>query len=91
LAGGRAGNRRLAGISLVEHRNRATGQPRARIIRPAGENDRNLRSQHDTCRVGTRQVAQFLRQHVAGLHVGYEQNISIARHAESMCFTIADS
>src|SRR6187401_2479408 len=59
---------------------RATGDARSEAVGPAREDDRHERSKNESGAVGVRQEAQLLRDHVARLEIGREQDVSIARH-----------
>ena len=57
---------------------RARGHARAHVVRAAGEDDRHARAEHDPCRVRVREERELLRDHVARLEIGHQQNVGVA-------------
>ena len=48
-------------------------------ISAAGKHNRNARTKDEPCCSGVGEVDQLLGQHVAGLKIGHEQNVGVAR------------
>ena len=62
-----------------QHRDRAAGNPRPDAVGAAGQDDRHPGAEHEPGAVGIGEEAELLGEDVAGLEIGNEQDVRIAR------------
>jgi hypothetical protein len=53
-------------------------QPCANRVRAAGENDRHARTVDDSGGIGSREVLQLFREHIAGFEVGDQEDVGFS-------------
>ena len=69
----------------VERGDGAGGEAGADRVGARGQDDRHARAEHDAGGVGMGEEGQVLRQHVAGLEVGHDEDLAVAGDRARRC------